>query len=126
MGFVVSRVPICEGPGASATARVDARSAGGPFNIPGPQKRGTGATLNLIKFRMRQGHPFALGQWCSFRIGDYSPGTEILIGQGVLNGLPSGRKLGLAAILSNYALSLFRISHPVLSLCFGCPTITEI
>jgi hypothetical protein len=57
MGLVVSRVPKCEGPGAPAAARVDTRSAGGPFNIPGPQKRGTGGTLNLIKFRMRQGPP---------------------------------------------------------------------
>jgi hypothetical protein len=45
------------GPGPPAYARVDARSPGGPFNIPGPQKRGTGGTLNLINYDMRQGPP---------------------------------------------------------------------
>src|ERR1035438_1543955 len=55
--MIVSQVRKSRGPGAPATARGDARSAGGLFNIPGPQKRGTGGTLNLIKFRMRQGPP---------------------------------------------------------------------
>jgi hypothetical protein len=40
-----------------AAARVDARSPGCLLDLPGPPKRGTGGTLDGMKFLLRPGPP---------------------------------------------------------------------